>query len=160
MSRDTIATFLIAGAGGSHGATGNHAVRQLLARELPVRAFVFRSDERSEHLAALGAEIVVGDLRDITAVRGAMRGIARAYFTYPLAEGLLEATTVFAAAAKEAGLEAIVNMSQITAREDHPSPAARQHWLAVRILDWAVVRVKHKGPPIYIEDMPMHISLK
>ena len=103
MAQDTVAKFLIAGAGGKHGATGNLTARQLLARKLPVRAFVFRADERSEHLAALGAEIVVGDLHDITAVRGAMRGVAHAYFTYPLAERLLEATTIFAAAAKEAG---------------------------------------------------------
>ena len=100
---DAIAKFLIAGAGGKHGATGNLAVRQLLARKLPVRAFVFHADERSEHLAALGAEIVVGDLHDITAVRGAMRGVARAYFTYPIAERLLEATTIFAAAASARG---------------------------------------------------------
>jgi NAD(P)H dehydrogenase (quinone) len=89
MAQDTVAKFLIAGAGGRHGATGNLAVRQLLARKQPVRAFVFRADERSEHLAGLGAEIVVGDLHDITAVRGAMRSVARAYFTYPLAERLL-----------------------------------------------------------------------
>jgi uncharacterized protein YbjT (DUF2867 family) len=56
---------------------------------------------------------------------------------YPLAEGLLEAITVFAAAAKEAGVESIVNMSQITARADFPSQAARQYWLGERILDWS-----------------------
>jgi len=151
MAHDT-ATFLIAGASGRHGATGNLAVRQLLARKLPVRAFVFRADERSERLAALGAEIVVGDLHDITAVRRAMRGIARAYLTYPLTEGLLEATTIFAAAAKEAGVEAIVNMSQITAREDHPSPAARQHWLAERVLDWSGIGVTHLRPPFFLEN--------
>ncbi len=33
-------TPLIAGAAGRHGVTGNHAARQLLARGLPVRAFV------------------------------------------------------------------------------------------------------------------------
>ena len=152
MAQDTVAKFLIAGAGGRHGATGNLAVRQLLARKLPVRAFVFRADERSEHLAALGAEIVVGDLHDITAVRGAMRGVAHAYFTYPLAERLLEATTIFAAAAKEAGVESIVNMSQITAREDHPSPAARQHWLAERVLDWSGIGVTHLRPPFFLEN--------
>src|SRR5258708_25585071 len=103
MSPNTTAKFLIAGAGGSLGATGNHAVRQLLARKLPVRAFVFRADRRSEQLAELGAEIVVGDLRDIEAMRRAMHGITRAYFVYPLAEGLLDAITVFAAAARDAG---------------------------------------------------------
>src|ERR1700745_2070630 len=95
MARDSVAKFLIAGGGGEHGATGKHAGRHLRARKLPVRAFVFRADERSKHLAALGAEVVIGDLHDITAVRGAMRGVARAYFTYPLAERLLETTTLF-----------------------------------------------------------------
>src|SRR5260370_36753526 len=103
MAQNTKPTFLTAGAGGGHGATGNSVVRQLLDRELRVRAFVFHADQRSEQLAALGAEIVVGDLRDITAVRGAMRGVARAYFTYPLAEGLLETTTALPPPAKEAG---------------------------------------------------------
>jgi NAD(P)H dehydrogenase (quinone) len=151
MARPT--KFLITGAGGQTGATGNHAVRQLLSRKLPVRALVFHLDQRSEQLAELGAEVVVADLRDIDGVRRAMRDVTRAYFVYPIAEGLLEATSVFAIAAKEAGLEAIVNMSQITARADHPSPAARQHWLAERILDWTGVGVTHLRPPFFLEDL-------
>jgi uncharacterized protein YbjT (DUF2867 family) len=135
------------------GATGNYATRELLAKGQPVRAFVHRADERSEQLRKLGAEIVVGDLRDIRVVRDAMRGVRRAYFTYPIIEGLLEATTVFAAAAREAALEAIVNMSQITARPDHPSPVARQHWLGERIFDWSGVGVTHLRPPFFLENL-------
>ena len=153
MAQNTMTRFLIAGAGGRLGATGNHVVRQLLERKLPVRAFVFHADQRSEQLEALGAEVVVGDLRDIEAVRRAMRGVTRAYFVYPIAEGLLEATGVFAVAAKEAGLEAIVNMSQISARADHLSPAARQHWLGERILDWTGIGVTHLRPPFFLEDL-------
>ena len=153
MTQKTIGTFLIAGAGGSHGATGNHVVRQLLDRKLPVRAFVFHADQRSEKLEALGAEVVVGDLRDVEAVRRAMRGITRAYFVYPLAEGLLEAITVFAAAAKEAGVESIVNMSQITARADFPSQAARQYWLGERILDWSGIGVTHLQPTLFLQNL-------
>jgi uncharacterized protein YbjT (DUF2867 family) len=145
--------FLVTGAGGMVGATGNHAARQLLARKLPVRAFVHRADARAEQLKALGAEIVVGDLRDIETVRRALRGVRRAYFTYPIVDGLLEATTVFAAAGRETGLEAMVNMSQITARPDHPSPAARQHWLAERILDWSGIAVTHLRPPFFLENL-------
>jgi uncharacterized protein YbjT (DUF2867 family) len=144
--------YLIAGAGGRHGATGNHVARQLLARKLPVRAFVFHADERSEQLASLGAEVVVGDLRDIEVVRSAMRGITRAYFVYPIAEGLLEAITVFAAAAKEARVEHIVNMSQMTARADFPSEAARRYWLAERILDWSGIGVTHLEPTLFLEN--------
>jgi len=153
MAETNDAKFLIAGAGGRHGATGNHVVKQLLARGLPVRAFVFRADERADQLAAIGAEIVVGDLRDIDAVRRAMRGITRAYFVYPITQGLLEAITVFAAAAKEAGVEAIVNMSQITARADFPSQAARQYWLGERVLDWCGVGVTHLKPTLFMENL-------
>jgi NAD(P)H dehydrogenase (quinone) len=153
MTQNTNAKFLIAGAGGAHGATGNRAARQLLARKMPVRAFVFHADQRSEQLAALGAEVVVGDLHDIEVVRRAMHGITRAYFVYPLAEGLLEAITVFAIAAKEAKVKFIVNMSQITAGPDFPSPAARRYWLGERILDWSGIGVTHLRPTLFFENL-------
>jgi NAD(P)H dehydrogenase (quinone) len=144
--------FLITGAGGQHGATGNHVVRQLLAKKLPVRAMVFHADQRSEQLAALGAEIVVGDLHDIESMRRAMRGITRAYFVYPLEQGLLEAIAVFCAAAKESGVEFVVNMSQITAGPDFPSPAARRYWLGERVFDWSGIGVTHLRPTLFLEN--------
>ena len=77
-------------------------------------------------------------------------GVTRAYFVYPLAEGLLEAVTTFAAAAEEAKVEFIVNMSQITARADFPSEAARRYWLGERIFDWSVL-----GRSIEYVDIPV-----
>ena len=152
MTQNRNARFLIAGAGGVHGATGNRVARELRARKRPVRAFVFRADQRSEQLAALGAEIVLGDLRDIDVCRRAMHGITRAYFVYPMADGLLDAITVFAAAAKEAGVEFIVNMSNITSREDFPSQAARRYWLGERIVDWTGIGVTHLRPALFLEN--------
>jgi uncharacterized protein YbjT (DUF2867 family) len=145
--------FLVVGAGGSHGATGNHVARQLLAGGLPVRALVRTDDERAEQLRRLGAEIAVGDLHDFRRVREALDGAQRAYFTYPLAEGLLDATATFAAAGKQTGLQSLVNMSQITAGPDHASPAARQHWLAERVLDWSGIGVTHLRPPFFLENL-------
>ena len=153
MAHAGLTRFLIVGAGGSHGATGNHVARQLLARELPVRAFVRQVDERADELRRLGAEIAVGDIRDYESVRAALDGVQRAYLTYPIAEGLLEATVTFAAAAKHTGLQSLVNMSQITARPDHASPAARQHWLAERVLDWSGIGVTHLRPPFFLENL-------
>ena len=153
MTQAGSARFLIVGAGGSHGATGNHVARQLLARGVPVRAFVRQADERADVLRELGAEIALGDVRDYEAVRAALEGVQRAYFTYPLADGLLLATTTFAAAGKEADLQLVVNMSQITARPDHASPAARQHWLAERVLDWSGIGVTHLRPPFFLENL-------
>jgi len=153
MTQANSTLFLSVGAGGSHGATGNHVARQLLAHGLSVRAFVRRADERAEELSELGADIAVGDLHNFKDVRAALEGVQRAYFTYPLAEGLLEATTIFVSAGKQTGLQSVVNMSQITARADHASPAARQHWLAERVLDWSGIGVTHLRPPFFLENL-------
>jgi NAD(P)H dehydrogenase (quinone) len=153
MTHASSTRFLIVGAAGRNGATGNHAARQLLARGLPVRAFVRQADDRADELRALGAEIAVGDIHNFEVVRAALDGVERAYFTYPIADGLLEATATFAAAGRQAGLQSMVNMSQITARPDHPSPAARQHWLAERLLDWSGIGVTHLRPPFFLENL-------
>ena len=153
MTQGNSTLFLSVGAGGSHGATGNHVVRQLLAQGLSVRAFVRQADERAKELGELGADIAVGDLHSFKDVRAALDGVQRAYFTYPVAEGLLEATTIFVSAGKQTGLQSVVNMSQITARADHASPAARQHWLAERVLDWSGIGVTHLRPPFFLENL-------
>jgi uncharacterized protein YbjT (DUF2867 family) len=153
MTQANSTLFLSVGAGGSHGATGNHVVRQLLAQGLSVRAFVRQADERAKELGELGADIAVGDLHSFKDVRAALDGVQRAYFTYPVAEGLLEATTIFVSAGKQTGLQSVVSMSQITARADHASPAARQHWLAERVLDWSGIGVTHLRPPFFLENL-------
>lgn len=85
--------------------------------------------------------------------RAAARGITAAYFVYPLAPGLLEATAIFAQAASEAGIGAAVNMSQISARPQAASSAARQHWLAQRVLDWSPVPVTHLRPTFFADSL-------
>src|SRR6266705_2210127 len=131
MSTKNDRLFLITGATGN---TGDTTVRLLLQRGYRVRAFVHRSDARSESLAAAGAEIVVGDLLDFHAVSAALRGVTGAYFCYPIAPGLLDAIAIFVQAASEAGVKAVVNMSQISARREANSNAARQHWIAERLI--------------------------
>ena len=53
-------------AGGQQGKTGRHVTELLLARGVPVRAFVHKIDERSNRLRALGAEVVEGDFVEST----------------------------------------------------------------------------------------------
>ena len=140
--------FLITGATGD---TGGYTVRQLLAKNHAVRVLAHRSDERSEQLHKVGAEVVFGDLLDFDSVRTALSGVQRAYFCYPISPGLVQATAQFAQAAKEAGVEVIVNMSQISARGDAKSEAARQHWLSERVFDWSGVPTIHLRPTFFAE---------
>lgn len=136
---------------GATGDTGSKAARLLLDKGHKVKAFVHKVDERSAKLIKLGAEIVVGDLLDFKAVRGALEGVYGAYFVYPIAPGLIEATAFFAHAAKEAGVTHVVNMSQISARREANSDAAFNHWIAERILDWSGLSVTHLRPTFFAE---------
>ena len=140
--------FLITGA---TGATGGAAAEQLLEQGRRVRAFVHRSDERAENLRKRGADIVIGDLLDFDAVRAALKNVDRAYFVYPIRPGLVQATAQFAQAAREAAIEAIVNMSQVSARSDAKSHSARDHWLAEQVLDWSGLNVTHIRPTYFAE---------
>jgi NAD(P)H dehydrogenase (quinone) len=146
--RTTDELFLITGATGN---TGAPAARLLLGRGHRVRALVRGNDERSKSLAAAGAEIVVGDMLDFHSVSDALRGVTAAYFVYPIAPGLLDATVNFAQSASEAGVRAIVNMSQISARREAASNAARQHWLSERLLDRTAIGVTHLRPVFFAE---------
>jgi NAD(P)H dehydrogenase (quinone) len=137
------------------GATGNTAaptVEILVDAGHRVRAFVHTVDERSDALAALGAEVVAGDLLDFHAITSAMAGVDAAYFCYPiLTDGLLASTAMFAQAASEAGVSAVVAMSQISARRDAKSHAAQQHWLSERLLDRSPFLVTHLRPTFFAE---------
>jgi NAD(P)H dehydrogenase (quinone) len=141
-------TFLVTGATGK---TGQHTVQYLLERGHAVRAMVHKKDERSEVLRDAGAEVVTGELLDHNDVIRAADGASAAYFCYPVSPGLIHATAYFANAAKRAGLKAVVNMSQISAREDSKSQAAHDHWIAERVFDWSGVPTVHLRPTFFSE---------
>jgi NAD(P)H dehydrogenase (quinone) len=141
-------TFLVVGATGK---TGQHTVRLLLEKGHAVRAMVHKEDDRSKALRDAGAEVVTGELLDHNDVIRAAAGASAAYFCYPVSPGLIQATAYFADAAKRAGLKALVNMSQISAREDSKSHAAHDHWIAERIFDWSGVPTVHLRPTFFSE---------
>jgi NAD(P)H dehydrogenase (quinone) len=134
------------------GKTGKAAVAALRQRGLRVRALVRQLDDRSERLAALGAEVFQGDLLDFDSVSAAVAGVSSAYFCYPIAPGrLLDATAIFAQAASEAGVRAVLNMSQISARREAKSNSARHHWIAERMLDRTAMMTTHIRPTFFAE---------
>lgn len=160
--------ILVTGAaGGQQGATGRRVAAHLLERGIPVRAFVRKVDERAEELRKEGAEIFVGDLLNPVSVHEAMKDIRRAYFTYPVADGLMEAVTIFAAMARNRGLELVVNNSQFQDTPDDtffrelvgaPTRRNLQHRLTDRIFDWAEIGAVHIQAPPYYENVRALVS--
>jgi uncharacterized protein YbjT (DUF2867 family) len=160
--------ILITGAaGGPQGSTGRLVANILLKQGISVRAFVHKLDARSDELRLQGAEVIEGDLLNPASVLAAMKEVKRAFFTYPVADGLLEAATIFAAMARDAGLEMVVNNSQFQGTPEDPifrdlqyAPSFRnlQHRLADRIFDWAQVGAVHLQAPPYYENVRALVS--
>jgi nucleoside-diphosphate-sugar epimerase len=114
MNATNNGSILVTGAAGQLGAVGRTVTGLLLDRGLPVRAMVRREDDRAAALRAAGAEVVVGDLLEPTDVYRVVNGCGRVYFGMSLSPGYLEATVTMAAVAREVGVNALVNMSQMT----------------------------------------------
>jgi NAD(P)H dehydrogenase (quinone) len=136
---------------GATGRTGGTAALELLRLGKRVRAYVRTEDERAAALRARGADIAVGDFTDIDAIRAAMEGVTAAYFLYPIRPGIIAAAAYFAQAAQEAGVKAIVNMSQISARRESLSHAAQDHWISERVFDWSGVPTTHLRPTFFAD---------
>src|SRR5437016_10737603 len=107
-------SILVTGAAGQLGAVGRTVTNLLLDRGLPVRAMVRREDDRAAALRAAGAEVVVGDLLDPADVSRIVSGGRRVYFGMSVSAAYLEATVTMAVVARDIGVGALGNMSQMT----------------------------------------------
>ena len=107
-------------------------------------------------MRAAGAEVVVGDLLEPADVYRAVSGTRRVYFGMSVSAGYLEATVTMAAVARELGVDALVNMSQMTVSEmdihnTTPSRQQRQHWLGEQALAWSGLPVVTVRPTIFLD---------
>jgi uncharacterized protein YbjT (DUF2867 family) len=140
-------------AGGRQGKTGRHVSEMLLKRGVPVRAFVHKLDERSEHLRSVGAEIVEGDFLDIRSVQRAAEGASAVYFAYPVQDGLMDATAIMARAAREANIKRLVNLVMLQSSPEAPTPRMRQNYLSEQVFEWADVGAVHIRATVFYENL-------
>jgi uncharacterized protein YbjT (DUF2867 family) len=117
---------------------------------------VRREDDRAGALRAAGAEVVVGDLLEPDDVSRVLSGCRRVYFGMSVSAGYLEATVTMAVVAREVGVDAVVNMSQMTVSQmsiEHTTSSAqqRQHWLGEQALSWSGLPVVTIRPTMFLE---------
>ena len=150
--------YLVTGAGGGVGGVSRQVVDRLLAAGQTVRAMVHREDGRAEALREVGAQVVVGDLRNPVDVAAALQGVDRVFFSMSVSASYLEATTVMCAlAAETADLDVLVNMSQMTVSQMTPtsteeSSQQRLHWLAEHVIDWSPIPAVQIRPTVFLEN--------
>jgi len=149
-------SILVTGAAGQLGGIGRLVTGLLLDRGLAVRAMVRREDGRASALRTAGADVVVGDLLEPADVYRVVSGCSRIYFGMSVSPAYLEATVTMAAVAREVGVSALVNMSQMTVsqmsiRNTTPSHQQRQHWLGEQALAWSGLPVVTIRPTMFLE---------
>jgi uncharacterized protein YbjT (DUF2867 family) len=154
---------LVTGAAGAVGGIGRNLSEFLLARGYKVRAMVRREDERAEVLRRLGAEVVQGDLTDLASMHRAIEGCRRIYFGMSTSAGYLEATVNTAAVARHYGVEAFVNMSQMTVSQmsisaTTDSPQHKLHWLSEQALSWSGLPVVTVRPTVFLEGFFLQLA--
>ena len=155
--------ILVTGAAGVVGGIGRSLTEFMLARGHKVRALVRREDERAEALRRLGAEVVKGDLTDLASMHRAIEGCRRIYFGMSVSPTYLEATINTAAVARHYGVEAFVNMSQMTVTqmsisETTDSPQHKLHWLSEQALSWSGLPVVTVRPTVFLEGFFLQLA--
>lgn len=129
---------MVTGATGMHGRTGFRVVERLLRTQHQVRVLVRRPSSRSEELAALGAEVVVGDLHERQSLLPALEGVGAIYFAYPVAPGIVPAAANIASAVCALDISPhVVVMSMAPASAESPSHLGRAQALAEEVMTWA-----------------------
>lgn len=155
--------ILVTGAAGDIGAIGPKLTTMLLEKGHRVRALVRREDERADALRRLGADVVVGDLTELDSMHRALEGVSRLYFGMSVSAAYLEATVNTAALARKHGVEAFVNMSQMTVTQmsvtkSTDSPQHKLHWLGEQALAWSGLPVVTVRPTVFLEGFFLRLA--
>ena len=93
----------------------------------------------------------------------AIEGCRRIYFGMSVSAAYLEATVNTAAVARHHGVEAFVNMSQMTVTqmsisETTDSPQHKLHWLAEQALSWSGLPVVTVRPTVFLEGFFLQLA--
>jgi len=166
--------ILVTGAAGKLGSVGQTLTRLLIQRGQTVRAMVHREDERAQLLRELGAEVVRGDLTSLDDMNRIIKGCGAIFFSMSVSPSYLNATTNVTAVAKHLGVDALVNVSQMTVAQMSPtittgSPQQKLHWLSEQVLNWSGLPVIHLRPTVFMdgfflkfsaEDIKLHNELR
>ncbi|MEV4319466.1 hypothetical protein [Actinocrispum sp. NPDC049592] len=133
------------------GKSGRGTAELLLKGGHRVRALVHREDDRSRALAEASAEVVVGGLPQPLRDVGGPAGCERRLLLPPDRARPGRGDRDLRAGGHRGGVGSVVNMSQVCARREAVSDAARNHWLCERLLDRTNLITTHIRPTFFAE---------
>lgn len=118
--------ILLTGVTGKVGAATAKALAAQPEMKGRVRALA-RNPEKAANIAALGIEVVKGDLADPASLKAAFAGVEKAFLVMPNGEEQLTLEKGFVDAAKAAGVKHIVKLSSIEAHHGVTAKVPQMH---------------------------------
>ena len=140
-------TVLITGASGN---TGSAIVESLASRDVNVRIM---TRDRRQATRWPGAEVVVADFDDATALAGALDGVDRAYLVTPSTERAEQQQLRFAEVAVKSGVRHLVKLSQLAANEGSPVRFLRYHAAVERRIRELGVEYTFLRPNLFFQSL-------
>src|ERR1700732_2189882 len=134
---------------GSPGNIGTPLAQQLLEHGRKIRLMVRNPKKEDQVVADLrsrGAEVVQGDSSDPASLPPCFTGVESAFLLVPVAQETAEWKNNFIGAAKENGVERIVNLSVSGASSSSPVALFRWHWEAEQTLESSGIAWTHLQP--------------
>jgi uncharacterized protein YbjT (DUF2867 family) len=136
---------------GGSGNVGTELVRILMARGIPFRAMVRSPDAAQKMAPRAGVEVVAGDFNDPATIERALTGINRAFLLTPSSEQAEAQQSTFVEAARRAGVQHIVKLSQLAAAEDSPVRFLRYHAAIERAIRTSGLRYTFMRPNLFMQ---------
>jgi uncharacterized protein YbjT (DUF2867 family) len=136
---------------GGSGNVGTELVRILRARGIPFRAMVRSPDAVHKMAPRAGVEVIAGDFNDPATIERALTGINRAFLLTPSSEQAEAQQSTFVEAARRAGVQHIVKLSQLAAAEDSPVRFLRYHAAIERAIRASGLQYTFLRPNLFMQ---------
>ena len=134
---------------GCPGNIGSPLAQHLLQQGVKIRLMVRNPKKEDQVVADLqsrGAEVVQGDFSDPGSLAHCFTGVKSAFLLVPVAQETAEWKGNFIRAAKQNGVERIVNLSVSGASSNSPIDLFRRHWEAEQTLESSGLAWTHLQP--------------
>jgi len=136
------------------GNVGYQVARQLLEKGCDVRVMSRSEGKIIKELVGLGAEMFLGHMNKKEDLDRAVKGIDRVFYCHRVSNGLLNNTTLFATAAKAAGVTTVINIGQFLASlPEHRSRSTQEHKQSYPMLDNADIGTIHVVPGFFADNV-------
>lgn len=136
---------------GATGNIGSQVVKQLVAKGVPVRAFV-RSREKAAALEGPGVEIALGDLGQPKTIGTALKGIEKVFLLSPGGPRQVEWQGNVVEAAQRAGVKHIVKVAALGTAPDSPLSLARWHAQTEKQIEESGLAYTHLHPHSFMQN--------